>query len=58
MTMDPVFFIGCHWVAINAYGWYEIYREATRVCLIGYAGDKGFALACWYAGKLEAREVY
>lgn len=51
--MEIVFALGCHWVAVNSYGWYEIYREATRLCLVGYSGDKGFALAVWYVGKLE-----
>lgn len=51
--MEIVYALGCHWVAVNQYGWHEIYREATRLCLVGYTGDKGFLLAVAYVAKLE-----
>lgn len=56
--MEVLYAIGCHWVTVNRYGWFEVYREATRLGIVGYAGDKGFALAVMYAAKREAREVY
>ena len=53
--MDVVFAQGVHWVAQGPHGWLVIYREATRLGLVGYPGDQGLAWAVWYVAELERR---